>query len=264
MGIKRLLHIITALTAAFFAAACASTAGEEAVLSVPFSVSLSHTRALADGSAIDHVWCCAYLDGVLAASAEAEMTGGQAEVVLELANNRSYDVVIWAAKYGNALWSFNPSTAVVTADYAWQASSSDEHDAFWYRGTVTAAGAQSKDVILTRAVAQIWLGTVSPFVSVEDLTLTVSGVPSSWNMLTDSLDGVSDVVLNLDGSAPAETFTAGSEVCYLVGMASLLSPAAETAANISFSMTKDGTPVSRDIANSSIRRNWCTKIAGNF
>ena len=263
---KKLFHTILVLAVIAFSASCSKTEPEQ-TSAITFATSIAPdiaTRALSDGSAIDQVVCAAYLGGNLIASTTATVTSGAATVILELANNRTYDIVMWASKSDGALWSFDPETASVAATYANQAASSAANDAFWYRGTITPNGPEAFSIELTRAVAQIYVGTSTAFTSVSDVTLSATVIPGGWNLLTDTLTDVDDVAFSLGAAPDGETFTIGSDTYYIIGMACVLAPAAETATDVAFSMTRDETPVSKTVTNTSIRRNWCTRIAGAF
>ena len=264
---KKIFHTILVLAVIAFSASCSKTEPEQ-TSAITFATSIAPdiaTRALSDGSGIDQVVCAAYLGGNLIASTTAPVADGAANVTLELANNRTYDIVMWASKSGSTLWSFDPETASVAATYANQAASSAANDAFWYRGTITPNGPEAFSIELTRAVAQIYVGTSTAFTSVSDVTLSATGIHNGWNLLTGALsEDVANVEFTL-GAAPAgETFTIGSDTYYIIGMACVLAPAAETATDVAFSMTRDATPVSKTVNNTSIRRNWCTRIAGAF
>ena len=222
------------------------------------------TRAVADGSGVDHLWCGAYLNGTLITQAEATVTDGNATLVLDLANNRQYDIVMWASKSGaGALWSFDPATALVTASYANETASSAANDAFWYKGTLVPNGAQSIGIELSRAVAQIHIGTTTSFTSVTDVVVTVSSVPSTWNLLTGDLGGEDDRTFSL-GTDPGETFTIDATTYNCLAAVCVLAPETKTTTNVGFTLNMDGNPVAKNITNTSIRRNWCTRIAGAF
>lgn len=221
------------------------------------------TRAVADGSGVDHVWCGAYLNGTLITQAEAPVQDGSATLELDLANNRQYDIIMWASNAGNALWSINPETAVVTASYEYNTASSPQNDAFWYKGTLIPQGACSVGIELSRAVAQIHIGTTVSFTSVTDVAVSVSAVPSSWNLLTGVLDGEAPRNFSL-GTDPGETFTVGTTAYNCLAAVCVLAPEIKTLADVSFSLNRDGTPVAKSVTNTSIRRNWCTRIIGNF
>lgn len=248
-------------------AACAKTNPEPNTSRVSFAASLDGdipTRSLTDGSAVDHLWCGAYLGGNLVAQADADVSGGKAIVALDLANNCTYDIVMWACKSGEgARWSFNLLTAEVTASYENQTASSADNDAFWYRGTIVPEGETRIAIELNRAVAQIHVGTTTSFTAVSDVVVNVSAIPSSWNLLTGVLNTGENRTFSL-GADPGETFTIGSTTYNSLAAVCVLAPEEQTNTDIAFSLIMDGTPVSRSITDTSIRRNWCTRIAGNF
>lgn len=263
MSERSILYRTLAAAVIILSAACSKT-GEPGVSRVSFTASIGEyipTRAVADGSGVDHVWCGAYLNGTLISQAESPVTDGSATLELDLANNRHYDIIMWASNAGNALWSFNPETSVVTAAYEHQTASSADNDAFWYKGTLVPQGARSIGVELSRAVAQIHIGTTASFSTVSDVEVSVSNVPSTWNLLTGVMGGQADVDFSL-GAAPAEDFTIGATNYHFLAAVSVLAPAEKTTTNISFSLDMDGNAVSKSIDNTSICRNWCTRIAG--
>lgn len=265
MSGRSILYRTLAVAVIILSAACSKI--EQPVSSrVTFTATIGDyisTRAIADGSAIDHVWCGAYLDGTLITQVEAPVTAGSATLVLDLANNRHYDIVMWASNAANALWSIDPETAVVTAAYDLQTASSAVNDAFWYKDTLVPQGTRSIGIELSRAVAQVHIGTTTSFTSVTDVAVSVSGVPSSWNLLTGELEGEAQRSFSL-GADPGETFTIGTTTYNCLAAVSVLAPATETITDISFSMNIDGNPVAKSVTNTSIRRNWCTRIAGDF
>lgn len=263
MSERSILYRTLAAAVIILSAACSKT-GEPGVSRVSFTASIgdyTFTRAVADGSGVNHVWCGAYLNGTLITQAEAPVSGGSAILVLDLANNREYDIVMWACNSTKALWNFNPATAQVMATYANETSSSADNDAFWYKGTLVPQGARSIGVELSRAVAQIHIGTTASFSTVSDVEVSVSNVPSTWNLLTGVMGGQADVDFSL-GAAPAEDFTIGATNYHFLAAVSVLAPAEKTTTNISFSLDMDGNAVSKSIDNTSICRNWCTRIAG--
>lgn len=254
------------MTVVIILAAACTKMEEQGSARISFTAVISAdatTRSVADGSGVDHVWCGAYLDGTLITQAEATVTDGMATLELDLANNSQYDIVMWAGKNGNALWSFDPETALVTAAYANQTASSAVNDAFWYKGTLVPNGAQSIGIELSRAVAQIHIGTTTAFTSVTDVVVTVSAVPSTWNLLTGAMGGEDDRTFSL-GTDPGETFTINATTYNCLAAVCILAPETKTTTNVGFTLNMDGNPVAKNITNTSIRRNWCTRIAGDF
>lgn len=265
MSERSILYRTLAAAVIILSAACSKTE-QPGTSRVSFTAAIGEyipTRAVADGSGVDHVWCGAYLNGTLISQAEAPVSGGSAILVLDLANNREYDIVMWACNSTKALWNFNPATAQVTATYANETSSSADNDAFWYKGTLVPQGARSIGVELSRAVAQIHVGTTSSFSSVTDVVVSVSAVPSSWNLLTGVMDGEAQRNFSL-GTDPGETFTIGATTYNCLAAVCVLAQETKTITDVSFSLNMDGNPVAKSVTNTSIRRNWCTRIAGDF
>lgn len=265
MSERSILYRTLAAAVIILSAACSKTE-QPGTSRVSFTAAIGEyipTRAVADGSGVDHVWCGAYLNGTLISQAESPVTDGSATLELDLANNRHYDIIMWASNAGNALWSFNPETSVVTAAYEHQTASSAVNDAFWYKGTLVPQGSRSIGIELSRAVAQIHVGTTSSFSSVTDVIVSVSAVPSSWNLLTGVMDGEAQRNFSL-GTDPGETFTIGATTYNCLAAVCVLAQETKTITDVSFSLNMDGDPVAKSVTNTSIRRNWCTRIAGDF
>lgn len=265
---RSIRNMMLVLAATLLSAACSRKEESPVNARVTLQATLAdalQTRAITDGSAVDQVWCGAYLAGTLITEATAPVQAGAATLVLDLANNRTYDIVMWACKAGeNAVWTVNPATAEVSAHYTKETASSAANDAFWYKGTLVPSGEKAVAIELTRAVAQILVGTSNTFTTATDVVVNVTSVPSSWNLLTGAMDGAADRSFSLGSAPAAETFGMGDATYNCLAAVSVLAPEAQTTVNISFSLQMDGTPVTKSVANTTIRRNWCTRIAGDI
>lgn len=122
------------------------------------------------------------------------------QLTLNLLTGETYDIVFWAEDGTNA-YEFNTDNASITVNYEEMTSNSETFDAFYASdNALKVTGNMSRKVTLNRPFAQVNFGTTDlnyTAVTKEfgddwanlQTTFTVSGLPTTLNLLNGSVDG---------------------------------------------------------------------------
>lgn len=269
---RRLLYTTLSLVAGLLVAACASIDGEGIKQQVSLHAVLhtdAATRSLSAGTSVDYLVCAAYIDGQLVTSTTAPVADCAATVTLDLARSKQYDIVMWACKQSQdggftSPWSFDPATGTVTASYDAVTATSEDYDAFWYRGTLTVGSDMAASVELKRAVAQFMVGTASATGEVSDISLSLTAIPTAWNLLSGTLSDAANLEFQLGAAPDGETFMIDETQYNTLAMVCLLSGADTDYTDMTLTLTRSGGSVTKTVSQAAYRRNWCTRIAGNY
>ena len=257
------------------------SAGNQATVnfSVTAPVSLD-TRSFGDGNTATQLRYAVYtedgtqladLGNVGADGAAVIMNGRQAQVKLQLVKGNTYKVVFWA-EAGDAPYQFDWSDATMTVDAQKLVSSDEKGDAFYNVSEVTVKADAQESVTLRRPYAQLNVGTNDLAASKAagfdptHTSVTLTGVPTTMNLLDGTVSGSSDVTYTLSArpDADAETFPV-SGYTYL-NMAYVLMGDKQTS-DVTLKMASDDQGAdehARTFAAVPLQRNYRTNIYGSL
>ena len=222
----------------------------------------------------------------LAQTSAVPVEGKTATLKLKLVKNYTYSIVFWAQSQESDCYDFDPSTGVVTVDYA-GAANDENRDAFCQLHTFTVPDAASfnETVYLRRPFAQINFGA-SDFAQITELglqmtsTVMIEGLADTYDILHGTVSGNAATALEFNTVPaqfdPSETLTVqGIEYGY-VSMNYILAPlneydaegkvvmAQNELANVTATFAYNGEDVQVAVPNVPYQRNFRTNIIGSF
>ena len=211
------------LAAAFAMVACQTDINEvgvvaDGVATVEFEVGTPQMRAYSDGLKATQLQYAVYdANGNLLP--ELTVTNatinGSTTVRLELAKNKTYSVIFWAAAEGAPYEvTFAPALAdaAVTVDYTNAACNDENRDAFYAYKEFEVKGAAAISVELRRPFAQVNVGTSDLALAAKSnfvpstSTLVVKNACNVLNLVTGEGDGGVDATFTTATAVPSETF----------------------------------------------------------
>ena len=280
---KKLLLSLTAMIA-LVATSCVTdatndlTVGNESV--VTFSVeSQNASRAIADGENANTLSYAVYDaagNHLSALGGEVEEFNGRTTINLTLLNQNNYTIVFWADAQGS-IYSFNPATATVTADYNKEdeegeslvLANDDTFDAFYAVVPFRVNGTTLVEAKLKRPFAQVNFATndiadaATAGFDTENLHSTFTAhIYNSLNLVSGELSGENTVtfVSNTIPSVEEESCKAGYR---WVAMNYVFAAANGGSLNTCELTITDGSKsVSISYPNAPVKRNWRTNLIG--
>ena len=291
---KKYLLSSVALTAlALMATSCSDEQAQDlkagAESTVTFTAQLPGemaTRAFADGTKATELHYAVYekdtktrlavcksADGSQAGLLEgtATMTGLQTTISLQLTTGKEYDFVFWAAKPGNAVYTFDSATQTVSVNSDELVNNSDDLDAFFTHDSFKVDGNKQINEELRRPFAQINIGTddfEAAKASGFEMTMSAVSVASykTLNLLTEAVADAYTAELKAAVLPTENTLfaIAGKDYKYL-SMSYALVPADKETVDVKFDYSdKNNTTFSRTFANVPVQRNYRTNIYGSL
>lgn len=288
---KKTIIALMAVSAMMFSA-CNSDEPVSAVTdgNVTFVAQLpgEFTRALGTGTQATKLSYAVYEAGTTtpvissleAGAPQAEFTGLQTTLSLNLVKGKTYDVVFWADNEA-APYTFDPATQSVKIDYTAINGNQENRDAFFQvERDLAVNGAIQKTVTLRRPFAQINFGTDDMAAAeaaktvVASTKLKVDNVYSTLNLLTGVASDPVEVTFDYNGLLKDEVFPVDAKYTYL-SMNYLLTgsevtdnvqAAEKELVNCEFTMKDDaGKEINTlTISNVPVQRNYRTNIYGSL
>ena len=289
---KYLLSTVALSAIALMATSCSDEQAQDLKAGVESTVTFTAqlpsemaTRAFADGTKATELHYAVYEKGTktrlaVCKSADgaqtnqlegtATMTGLQTTISLQLTTGKEYDFVFWAAKPGNAVYTFSSADQSVSVNPAALTNNTDDLDAFFTHDSFKVDGNKQINEELRRPFAQINIGT-DDFEAAKASGYEVSKTSvsvDSYKTLNLFTEAVSDAYTAefAEAALPTEntTFTiAGKDYKYL-SMSYALVPADKETVDVKFDYTDGTTPLSRTFANVPVQRNYRTNIYGSL
>lgn len=246
------------------------------------------SRAYADGAKATELTYAVYESGsatpVITSedpmAPQAQFSGLQAKLTLNLVKGKTYDVVFWADQ-ADAPYEFNATDRTITIDYSGINSNDDNRDAFFQvEKSLTVNGAIQRTVTLRRPFAQINFGT-NDLAQAEALgtkvaktRLTVEGAYKKLNLFDGKATEPVNVVyeygaLPVGEVFPVDGYTYLSMNYVLTGNqpdGSNVQIAGKEIVNCVFDMQDNSDKVinSLTLSNVPVQRNYRTNIYGSL
>ena len=214
---KKFMYLGAAALAGLFATSCASdepAAGTTDGMTT-FTVQMPEdlTRAFADGTSAQQLFVAIYdaeaadgaaplftnFTGVKTNEGMSVTKAGEKKwtVSVNLVKNKSYDLVFWAQNptaTNAAPYTFDAEARTITVAYANMANYAEARDAFYKHVTYKSTTPDQQNITLTRAFAQINIGTteadLKAYVAaggVNNFAMAISGASTELNLFTDAV-----------------------------------------------------------------------------
>ncbi|MEE1365346.1 MAG: DUF6562 domain-containing protein, partial [Muribaculaceae bacterium] len=247
-----------------------SFVGEEATVEFSISTPEIATRAFSDGLSATNLQYAIYdADGnELTALRKIDGTiNGKTSIRLELKNNKSYQMVVWAAA-PNAPYTVDFSDKTMQVDYTNATCNDESRDAFYAYTTFTVNNHTTVDVELRRPFAQLNIGANdfdaaqnSGYAPTES-KVTVDNVYSTFNFATGNVGAPQTVTFDYANLPQNEEFPVeGND--YLA-MNYLLVGADQELHNVTFEHKNNKEGDSKTIGSVPLKRNYRTNIYGGL
>ena len=258
-----------------------SFVGEEATVEFSISTPEIATRAYSDGLKATVLQYAIYDEAgneLTALTVDADdnktLDNGCAKISLQLKNNKSYQMVVWAAA-PEAPYSLDFENKKMTVDYATALSNDENRDAFYAYQEFTVDQNTTIDVKLKRPFAQLNIGAGDFTQSANSgYTPTKSYVKvpaySTLNFADGSVDGqdVREFALNtipVDEDFPYDPDITDAVKPYrYLAMNYILVGADQELVDIEFGHSNDNEGDTRTIGSVPVQRNYRTNIYGNI
>ena len=191
-------------------------------------------------------------------------TAGGFDFSLDLVKGMTYDVVLFAQStdrfVNTASWTAASLKSINMP--ATRTLSVEDDDAFAAVEHVVAGDSKEVAVFLSRAWAQVNVGTTVSLSSITGATLTITGLPITFNALSGEVSGSQTITWT---GAPSGTFTVESTVYNNIGYA--YAPAGETQILVDATIqlnTSTGPARSKEVKNIPLKKNHRTNIIGTI
>ncbi len=190
----------------------------------------------------------------------------EADIQLRLIKNKNYEIAFWAQS-PNAPYTYRDATQTVTVDYTNAYANDDDLDAFFGFVEVDADYSYGRTITLTRAVAQLNIGTTDlakakeMHINVNRSTISTTAY-TKFNLKTTTVSDPQEITFKLaDVPSEDEPFPSDNVETY-VSMNYLFAP--ETDEDLaSVTLSVDGR-FARTFKDIPIKRNHRTNIYGNI
>jgi hypothetical protein len=190
----------------------------------------------------------------------------EADIQLRLIKNKNYEIAFWAQS-PNAPYTYRDATQTVTVDYTNAYANDDDLDAFFGFVEVDADYSYGRTITLTRAVAQLNIGTTDlakakeMHINVNRSTISTTAY-TKFNLKTTTVSDPQEITFKLaDVPSEDEPFPSDNVETY-VSMNYLFAP--ETDEDLaSVTLNVDGR-FARTFQDIPIKRNHRTNIYGNI
>jgi hypothetical protein len=190
----------------------------------------------------------------------------EADIQLRLIKNKNYEIAFWAQS-PNAPYTYRDATQTVTVDYTNAYANDDDLDAFFGFVEVNADYSYGRTITLTRAVAQLNIGTTDlakakeMHINVNRSTISTTAY-TKFNLKTKKVSDAQEITFKLaDVPSEDEPFPSDNVETY-VSMNYLFAP--ETDEDLaSVTLNVDGR-FARTFQDIPIKRNHRTNIYGNI
>lgn len=232
---KKFMYLGAAALAGLFATSCASdepVAGTTDGMTT-FTVQMPEdlTRTFGDGLSANQLYVAIYdadapdktkalpLFTNFTAGGENGMTVEKADaartwtVKVNLVKNKAYDLVFWAENTAEGVtspYSYNVETRTLSVSYDKMANYAEARDAFYKHVTYTSTTPDQQNITLTRAFAQINIGTTDADLKayklaggVNEFGMSIAGVSNQLNLFTDKVGEPIETVVTTTPLVPA-------------------------------------------------------------
>jgi len=282
--IKRILHITRYLLVAVLPllAGCSEdvfepSAGDGSSVAVTFRASIDtgiQSRAISDGTGADRLLVAVY-EGetpVKTYSNDYELkTALTLGIELRLLSEHNYKVLFWAYNGDNTAYKVSDQ-GVITADYtnylAGGFAKMEQLDAFYAVSEISVSGDKSESVTLTRPFAQLNFADnlTRPETGTHRSEVTINGVATSFNALTDETAGETRNLTFSFTDFPDETLTSDSDTYYYIATNYLFVPASgSVTATCRLKQAAGGSVITeRVIPDIALTANKRTNVFGNL
>ena len=285
MKTKSYLYSILASSAMMMLSGCSQnefadqpTAGGKST-TVTFAVNAPaaiNTRAYADGNTATELQYAVYdengtlLSGFGTPNGVTEtMTGKQTTVKLQLVKGNSYKVVFLATST-SAPYAIDWAAKTLKYNDALVIANNEAADAFYKAVDITVTANEQQTVTLTRPFAQLNIGTDDMSSSItagftpSSTQVSLSGVPSSMNLLDGSVSGSQTLKLTYNAIPAAEDFPVDKTKYKYLAMGYVLMGDKQTT-DVTFDF-KDATgkEFQRSYSAVPLQRNYRTNIYGSL
>ena len=253
--------------------------------SVTFTVNLPgvETKAISDGTTAKKLDFAIYdgdgkyLKELSESATVSTFSGKKATVTVQVIKDLTYQFVFFAEAETGSPYTFAPADKKLSIAYG--AANLEAADAFYYATErITVEGAFSRNITLTRPLAQINFGSSASDIAAAELSkidvdglkssLILTSVYSEMDLLTGELTGEPAATVTLTEAAkPAETIKVKDVDYGWIAMAYILAGDKEvTDLTLGVKTTADGKDIAltREVANVPYQRNHRTNILGNI
>lgn len=222
------------------------------------------SRAFGDAAQANTLWVAAYAKKgdtyVEIERKSTEMTNAASAVQFTLVKEQPYTFIFWAQNSECTVYDTEDLTAIVMGSHSNPITfeESEKCDAFYATYEITTSSNAMEEIVLTRPLAQINVGTTGESFPVS---LTVESAPTTFHPLTKSVSGSADYTWELDDTTTEKLSVNGTEYNYLA-MGYLFASESAISTTAELTITSTGRTIAIDAVT--LQSNNRCNILGNI